>query len=113
MIDVFPPHQQEQIRVQLAGTLAGIVSQQLLPTSDGKGRVVAVEVLLATPAVRNLIREGKTHQIYTSMQAGGKFGMQVMDQHLAELVKKGKVTYEMALERCHHIEEFNRLTGRG
>ena len=113
MIDVFPPHQQEQIRVQLAGTLAGIVSQQLLPTADGKGRVVAVEVLLATPAVRNLIREGKTHQIYTSMQAGGKFGMQVMDQHLAELVKKNKVTYEMALERCHHIEEFNRLTGRG
>ena len=113
MIDVFPPHQQEQIRVQLAGTLAGIVSQQLLPTADGKGRVVAVEVLLATPAVRNLIREGKTHQIYTSMQAGGKFGMQVMDQHLAELVKKNKVTYEMALERCHHVEEFNRLTGRG
>jgi twitching motility protein PilT len=113
IIDVFPPHQQEQIRVQLAGTLAGIVSQQLLPTSDGKGRVVAAELLLATPAVRNLIREGKTHQIYTSMQAGGKFGMQVMDQNLAELVKKGKITYEMALERCHHVEEFNRLTGRG
>jgi twitching motility protein PilT len=113
IIDVFPPHQQEQIRVQLAGTLAGIVSQQLLPTSDGKGRVVAAELLFATPAVRNLIREGKTHQIYTSMQAGGKFGMQVMDQNLAELVKKGKVSYEMALERCHHVEEFNRLTGRG
>ena len=113
VIDVFPPHQQEQIRVQLAGTLAGIVSQQLIPTSDGKGRAVAAEVLIATPAVRNLIREGKTHQIYTSMQAGGKFGMQVMDQHLAELVKKGKVTYEMGLERAHHVEEFNRLTGRG
>lgn len=103
VIDVFPPHQQEQIRVQLAGTIAGIVSQQLLPTVDGKGRVVACEVLFATPAVRNLIREGKTHQIYTSMQAGAKFGMQVMDQHLAELVKKGKVSYEMALERCHHL----------
>ena len=113
IIDVFPPHQQEQIRVQLAGTLAGIVSQQLIPTSDGKGRAVAAEVLIATPAVRNLIREGKTHQIYTSMQAGGKFGMQVMDQHLAELVKKGKVSYEMGIERAHHIEEFNRLTGRG
>ena len=113
VIDVFPPHQQEQIRVQLAGTLAGIVSQQLVPTSDGKGRAVAAEVLVATPAVRNLIREGKTHQIYTSMQAGGKFGMQVMDQHLAELVKKGKVSYEMGIERAHHIEEFNRLTGRG
>jgi twitching motility protein PilT len=113
VIDVFPPHQQEQIRVQLAGTIAGIVSQQLIPTSDGKGRAVAAEVLVATPAVRNLIREGKTHQIYTSMQAGGKFGMQVMDQHLAELVKKGKVSYDMGLERCHHVEEFNRLTGRG
>jgi twitching motility protein PilT len=113
VIDVFPPHQQQQIRVQLAGTLAGVVSQQLLPTVDGKGRVVAVEVLVATPAIRNLIREGKTHQIYTSLQAGGKYGMQVMDQHLAELVKKGKVTYEMALERCHHVEEFNRLAGKG
>jgi twitching motility protein PilT len=113
VIDVFPPHQQQQIRVQLAGTLAGVVSQQLLPTPDKKGRVVAAEVLVATPAVRNLIREGKTHQIYTSMQAGGKHGMQVMDQALAELVKKGKVTYEMGLERAHHVEEFNRLTGKG
>lgn len=113
VIDVFPPHQQEQIRIQLAGTLAGIVSQQLLPSADGRGRVVAAEVLVATPAVQNLIREGKTHQIYTSMQAGGKHGMQVMDQHLAELVKKGKVTFEMALERCHRMEEFNRLTGKG
>jgi twitching motility protein PilT len=113
VIDVFPPHQQQQIRVQLASTIAGVVSQQLLPTPDGKGRALAAEVLFATPAVRNLIREGKTHQIYTSMQAGGKFGMQVMDQHLAELVKKGKVNYETALERCHHVEEFNRLAGRG
>ena len=113
IIDVFPPHQQEQIRIQLAGTLAGIVSQQLVPTSDGKGRVVACEVLVATSAVRNLIREGKTHQIYTSMQAGGKHGMQVMDQSLAEIYKKGKISYEMALERCHHVEEFNRLAGKG
>jgi twitching motility protein PilT len=113
VIDVFPPHQQEQIRIQLAGTLAGIVSQQLLPRADGRGRAVAAEVLVATPAVRNLIREGKTHQIYTSMQSGGKFGMQVMDQHLAQLVKAGKITYEMALERCHKVEEFNRLVGKG
>jgi twitching motility protein PilT len=113
VIDVFPPHQQQQIRVQLAGTLAGVVSQQLLPTTDGKGRIVAAEVLVATPAVRNLIREGKTHQIYTSMQAGGKYGMQVMDQHLAELVKANKITYDMGLERSHHAEEFNRLAGRG
>ncbi|MGH2756197.1 MAG: PilT/PilU family type 4a pilus ATPase, partial [Actinomycetota bacterium] len=113
VIDVFPPHQQQQIRVQLAATLAGVVSQQLLPTADKKGRVVAAEVLVATPAVRNLIREGKTHQIYTSMQAGGKYGMQVMDQHLAELVKRGRITYEMGIERAHHIEEFNRLAGKG
>jgi twitching motility protein PilT len=112
VIDVFPPHQQQQIRVQLAGTIAGVVSQQLVPTKDGKGRAVACEILFATPAVRNLIREGKTHQIYTSMQAGGAHGMQVMDQSLAELVKKGLVDYDVALERAHHIEEFNRLAGR-
>jgi twitching motility protein PilT len=113
IIDVFPPSQQEQIRIMLAGTLAGIVSQQLVPTVDGRGRAVAAEVLVATSAVRNLIREGKTHQIYTSMQAGGKHGMQVMDQSLAELVKKGKISYDMGLERSHHIEEYNRLTGKG
>jgi len=81
-------------------------------TADGKGRVVAVEIMIATPAIRNLIREGKTHQIYTSMQAGGKFGMQVMDQNLAEIVKKGLISYEMGLERCHHVTEYNRLVGR-
>jgi len=74
--------------------------------------VVATEVLIATPAIRNLIREGKTHQIYSAMQAGAKFGMATMDQHLAELVKKGKVTYDVALEKCHHVEDFNRLCGR-
>jgi twitching motility protein PilT len=113
VIDVFPPHQQQQIRVQLASTLSGVVSQQLLPLANGKGRAVAAEVLVATPAVRNLIREGKTHQIYSSMQAGAKFGMQVMDQQLAELFKRGLITYEIALERAHHMEEFNRLAGRG
>jgi twitching motility protein PilT len=112
IIDVFPPHQQQQIRIQLAGTLAGVVSQQLMPRRDGKGRIAAVEVLIATSAVKNLIREGKTHQIYTSIQVGGKFGMQVMDQHLAELVKTNMVTYEAALERAHHVEEFNRLVGK-
>src|SRR5450756_593858 len=112
IIDVFPPYQQQQVRIQLAGTLQGILSQQLLPTIDGEGRVVATEVLIATPAIRNLIREGKTHQIYSSMQAGAKQGMHTMDQHLAELVKVGKLTYEVALEKCHHVADFNRLTGR-
>ena len=112
VIDVFPPHQQQQVRVQLAGAIQGVVCQQLVKTADGKGRVVATEVLVATPAVRNLIREGKTHQIYSAMQAGAKHGMATMDQHLAELVRKGKITYDVALEKCHHVEDFNRLCGR-
>ncbi|HUR14575.1 MAG TPA: PilT/PilU family type 4a pilus ATPase [Mycobacteriales bacterium] len=112
VIDVFPPHQQQQVRVQLASALQGVVCQQLVRTVDGLGRVVATEVLIATPAIRNLIREGKTHQIYSAMQAGAKFGMATMDQHLAELVKKGKVAYDVALEKCHHVEDFNRLCGR-
>jgi twitching motility protein PilT len=112
VIDVFPPHQQQQVRVQLAGALQGIVCQQLIRTADGQGRVVATEILVATPAIRNLIREGKTHQIYSAMQAGAKHGMATMDQHLAELVKRGKVSYDAALEKCHHVEDFNRLCGR-
>jgi twitching motility protein PilT len=112
VIDVFPPHQQQQIRVQLAGALQGIVCQTLCKTFDGKGRAVATEVLIATPAIRNLIREGKTHQIYSSLQAGAKHGMHTLDQHLAELVKSGRITYETALEKCHHVEDFNRLAGR-
>jgi len=112
VIDVFPPHQQQQVRTQLAGAIQGVVCQQLVRTADGQGRVVATEILVATPAIRNLIREGKTHQIYSAMQAGAKFGMATMDQHLAELVKKGKVTYDTALEKCHHVEDFNRLCGR-
>jgi twitching motility protein PilT len=113
VIDVFPPHQQQQVRAQLATAIQGVVCQALARTVDGKGRVVACEVLVATPAIRNLIREGKTHQIYSAMQAGSKFGMQTMDQHLADLVNKGKITYETGTEKCHHIEDFNRLTGRG
>jgi twitching motility protein PilT len=112
VIDVFPPHQQQQVRTQLAGAIQGVVCQQLVKTADGKGRVVATEVLIATPAIRNLIREGKTHQIYSAMQAGAKHGMATMDQHLAELVRKGKITYDAALEKCHHVEDFNRLCGR-
>jgi twitching motility protein PilT len=113
IIDVFPPEQQQQVRVQLAGTLQGIVCQTLVRTADGHGRAVATEVLVATPAVRNLIREGKTHQIYSAMQAGAKHGMHTMDQHLADLVKRGRITHELGIEKCHHIEDFNRLTGRG
>jgi twitching motility protein PilT len=113
VIDVFPPHQQQQVRVQLAGALQGVVCQTLCKSADGRGRVVATEVLTATPAVRNLIRDAKTHQIYSALQAGAKHGMHTMDQHLAELVRAGKVTYDAALEKCHHVEDFNRLCGRG
>jgi twitching motility protein PilT len=113
VIDVFPPHQQQQVRVQLAGSLQGVVSQTLCKSADGRGRVVAPEVLVATPAIRNLIREGKTHQIYSALQAGARHGMHTMDQHLAELVKAGRITHDTGMEKCHHIEDFNRLCGRG
>jgi twitching motility protein PilT len=112
IIDVFPPHQQEQIRVMLAGALQGVVCQTLLKKADGKGRVAACEVMVATSAVRNLIREGKTHQIYSAIQAGAQHGMVAMDQSLATLVKMGKVTYDAALEKANHVAEFNRLAGR-
>jgi twitching motility protein PilT len=112
VIDVFPTNQQEQVRVMLAGALQGVLCQQLLPTADGKGRVAACEVMIATPAIRNLIRDGKTFQIYSAMQAGGRFGMQTMDQSLATLVQRGYVSHEQALERCHHPDDFNRLAGR-
>jgi twitching motility protein PilT len=112
MIDVFPAHQQQQVRAQLATALQGVVCQTLCKRADGPGRAVASEVLLATSAVRNLIREGKTHQIYSAMQAGASLGMHTMDQHLAELVRINRISYETGLEKCHHVEEFNRLTGR-
>jgi len=109
IIDVFPSHQQQQVRVQLAASLQGICTQQLLQTPDGGGRVLAAEVLVATPAVRNLIREGKIYQIYSLMQTGAKFGMLTMDQHLAQLVRAGKVTLESAIERCASEEDLRRL----
>jgi twitching motility protein PilT len=112
VIDVFPSEQQQQVRVQLAGAIQGIVCQTLCKTADGRGRVVATEVLVATPAIRNLIREGKTHQIYSAMQAGAQHGMHTLDQHLAELVRTNQITYEHGLEKCHHVEDFNRLLGR-
>jgi twitching motility protein PilT len=113
IIDVFPAHQQQQVRVQLAASLQGICTQQLLQTPDGRGRALAAEVLVATPAVRNLIREGKIYQIYSLMQTGAKFGMITMDQHLAQLVNSGKVTLEAALERCSNDEDLRRLARPG
>ncbi|MGI9860045.1 type IV pilus twitching motility protein PilT [Moorella naiadis] len=91
IIDVFPPHQQGQIRIQLADTLEGVITQQLLPRVDRVGRVAAVESLIATPAVRNLIREGKTHQLVSSLQTGARYGMQTMDAALRQLVERGVI----------------------
>jgi twitching motility protein PilT len=113
IIDVFPSHQQSQIRTQLANALQGIITQTLLPLRDGKGRVVACEILVPTPGVRNLIREGKNHQIYSAMQTGSKFGMQTMDAALVELVRKGAISREEAEKRSSNPDELNRLIGSG
>jgi twitching motility protein PilT len=111
VIDVFPPHQQHQIRAQLANALQGIITQTLIPTYDGKGRVVACEVLMPTPGVRNLIREGKNHQIYSAMQTGGKFGMQTMDAALVDLVRRGHISRAEAEKRSSNPDELLRLAG--
>jgi twitching motility protein PilT len=113
IIDVFPPEQQQQVRTQLSIALQGIVTQQLLPTADGRGRAVACEVLIPTPAIRNLIREGKTHQIYAAVQTSGAVGMQTMDADLARLVREGKVARKLAEQRAAVPEELNRLLGAG
>ncbi len=111
IIDVFPPEQQAQVRTQLSIALQGIVTQQLLPTADGMGRIVACEVLVPTPAIRNLIREGKTHQIYAAVQTSGAVGMQTMDADLVRLVREGKITRTLAEQRASVPEELKRLMG--
>jgi pilus retraction protein PilT len=108
MIDVFPPHQQQQIRVQLAAVLQGIMSQQLFPRADHKGRVAAIEVMIATPAVRSLIREGKTYQLPTVIQTNAKLGMQTMDKSILDLVQKGLVSYEVAQEKLQSPDSLRR-----
>ena len=111
IIDVFPASQQGQVRAQLSVALQGIVTQTLLPTADGAGRVAATEILVPTPAVRNLIREAKTHQIYSVLQTGSVHGMQTMDASLAQLVRSGKITAQLAESRAHSAEELRRLLG--
>jgi twitching motility protein PilT len=111
IIDVFPSGQQGQIRAQLSVALQGIVTQTLLPTADGAGRCVAAEVLVPTPAVRNLIREQKSHQIYSVLQTGAAFGMQTMDASLVSLVRAGKLTRQIAEAHAHSPEELRRLLG--
>ena len=109
IIDVFPPEQQGQVRAQLSIGIQGIVTQTLIPTADGNGRCVAAEVLVPTPGVRNLIREGKTHQIYSLIQTGAQHGMQTMDASLAGLVRAGHITLAQAETRSGQPAELRRL----
>jgi twitching motility protein PilT len=113
IIDVFPPHQQGQVRVQLAGVLEGILCQKLMPSAMGKGRELAIEILQATDAVRALIREGKTHQLPTQIEAGGQLGMQTMDRSIAELFKRGRLSRETALLNAQKVEDCKRYMMRG
>lgn len=108
MIDVFPPHQQPQIRSQLANILMAIASQRLVP-SIGGGRVAAAEILIATPAVRNIIREGKSHQLEAVIQTGAEFGMQSMDKTLVSLIHNGTITYDEARNYAVDLDELDRL----
>jgi len=100
IIDVFPAHQQQQIRMQLAAILLGVVAQQLIPRADKPGRVAAIEILIGIPAIKNLIREGKTHQIISAMQTGGRYGMQTMDTVLSDLYKRGIISHAEFVARA-------------
>jgi len=113
MIDVFPPGQQEQIRVQLSNNVVAIIAQQLLPRSSGPGRVPANEIMVATPAIRNLIRENKTHQIPSMIQTSGAHGMLSMDQCLRDLYMKGVITLDEALQRCQNVDELKKMINLG
>jgi twitching motility protein PilT len=110
-IDVFPTYQQQQVRMQLAVNLIGVISQTLVKRKDGTGRAAAFETMVAISSVRNLIRENKTYQIYSLIQTGQRHGMQTLDQSLAELYKKGLVTYDDAMEKAANILEFKALAG--
>ena len=109
IIDVFPPHQQQQVRLQLSDCLQGVVSQLLLPRASGEGRVLATEVMTATPGVRNLVREQAIEQLPTVIQTGSQFGMKTMDKSLKELYQSGIITYETALSKAKNPEEFKQL----
>ena len=112
IVDVFPPEQQSQIRTQLAGSIEAVICQTLCRTQGGAGRVAATELMVATPAVRNMIREGKLQSIPSALQTGSKFGMHTLNQDLARLVESGQITYEVAREKCSDANELNQLLGR-
>ena len=108
IVDVFPPYQQQQIRVQLSSVIEAVISQQLLIRASGKGRVAAHEVLIATPAIRNLIREGKNHQIDTSIQTSAALGMHTMDTSLVNLYRHGEITKEIAISQAYNMDEVRK-----
>lgn len=112
VVDVFPPHQQQQVRMQLSNTLEGVLSQVLLRATDGRSRVMAMEIMLGIPAISNLIREAKTHQMETIIQGGAQLGMQTLDQHLKVLLSKGKVTYEEVISKAKNPRELAAMVGR-
>jgi twitching motility protein PilT len=109
IIDVFPPYQQQQVKLQLANCLQGVVSQLLLPHISGKGLVLATEIMVATAGIRNLIREAESEQIPTLMQTGSQYGMKTMDKSLKELLNKGLISLDTAMSRVKNIEEFRQL----
>lgn len=109
IIDVFPPHQQQQVKVQLSSVLQAVISQQLLPNEFGNGRVAALEIMVTTPGIQNLIREGKTHQIESAVQTGNKYGMKTMDMAIAELYKKGVISMDTAMSYAVDRETLKRL----
>ena len=113
IVDVFEPERQEQIRMQLAITLQAVISMTLLPRVDRPGRVAAFEIMIATPAIRNMIREQKTHQLYGAIQTGAEMGMQTLDNHLLELYRSGVVSFEMALSKSSNPNEFTARVGTG
>jgi twitching motility protein PilT len=113
IVDVFPADQQQQVRTQLAATLQGVVCQTLVKTVDGKGRAAAVEIMVCNSGIRAMIRDDKLQQIQGSLQAGAKDGMQTLNAHLADLVKAGRITYEMGLEHCSNREDYDTLVGSG
>jgi twitching motility protein PilT len=108
---VFPPHQQQQVRVQLAVVLQAVVCQQLLPRKDGEGRVAAREIMIMTPGISSMIREAKTHMLYQAIDTGAKHGMIPMDKSLAELVRQGLLNPEEAMNRANNQETFMQLAG--
>lgn len=112
IIDVFPPHQQQQVRMQLSVNIVGVLSQALIKTRDKQGRVAAFEIMEAIPAIRNLIREGKTHQIASSIQTGQKRGMMTLDQSLVELVARGIADFESARDKAHDYDAFDEMLER-